>query len=256
MKLITCHHEWVLHCQAKYRVEPPQGYWWENAHHPLSERQGEANTERLWYPDHVVHGALQTLNTNYPCMHGCRVHQEREILAELYPEYSEIYEEAYVFCQRFFGERSLQLKVGCHGRSEEEMRISGELLGKANAEIGRGWMDPEYRNSEKYLQDRSKAGTRTKKEGKGIFNPDYVGSEKYYEDRRRGMKNQKRLKIGIFHPDYKPPTMSPEHRERMRAKGKEIWESTVDGFRSNAGNVAKHNKQNGWDPDARIRISE
>jgi hypothetical protein len=35
----------------------------------------------------------------------------------------------------------------------------------------------------------------------------------------------------------------------------QIWESTVDGFRGNAGNVAYHNKANGWDPAARVRIS-
>jgi hypothetical protein len=34
----------------------------------------------------------------------------------------------------------------------------------------------------------------------------------------------------------------------------QIWESTIDGFRGNAGNVAKHNRANGWDPNARIRV--
>jgi hypothetical protein len=35
----------------------------------------------------------------------------------------------------------------------------------------------------------------------------------------------------------------------------QVWESTVDGFRSNAGAVAGHNKARGWDPAARVRIS-
>jgi hypothetical protein len=35
----------------------------------------------------------------------------------------------------------------------------------------------------------------------------------------------------------------------------QVWESTVDGFRSTAGPVALHNKSNGWDPAARVRIS-
>jgi hypothetical protein len=35
----------------------------------------------------------------------------------------------------------------------------------------------------------------------------------------------------------------------------QVWESTVDGFRGNAGNVAYHNKANGWDPNARIRVN-
>ncbi len=35
----------------------------------------------------------------------------------------------------------------------------------------------------------------------------------------------------------------------------QVWESTVDGFRSHAGAVANHNKARGWDPAARVRIS-
>ena len=34
----------------------------------------------------------------------------------------------------------------------------------------------------------------------------------------------------------------------------QVWESTIDGFRSNAGNVARHNRVNGWDPNARFRV--
>jgi len=35
----------------------------------------------------------------------------------------------------------------------------------------------------------------------------------------------------------------------------QLWQSTVDGFVSNAGGVACHNKANGWDPGARTRMS-
>jgi hypothetical protein len=34
----------------------------------------------------------------------------------------------------------------------------------------------------------------------------------------------------------------------------QVWESTIDGFRSHSGGVALHNKANGWDPGARIRV--
>lgn len=36
---------------------------------------------------------------------------------------------------------------------------------------------------------------------------------------------------------------------------RQMWESTIDGFRSSPGPVAYHNKARGWDPNARIRIS-
>jgi len=32
------------------------------------------------------------------------------------------------------------------------------------------------------------------------------------------------------------------------------WRSTVDGFESNAGNVARHNRANGWPPEARVKV--
>jgi hypothetical protein len=35
----------------------------------------------------------------------------------------------------------------------------------------------------------------------------------------------------------------------------QVWQSTVDGFTSNAGAVAYHNKANGWPKDARVRIA-
>ncbi len=35
----------------------------------------------------------------------------------------------------------------------------------------------------------------------------------------------------------------------------QVWESTIDGFKSNAGGVTLHNIANGWDPKARKRIS-
>jgi hypothetical protein len=35
---------------------------------------------------------------------------------------------------------------------------------------------------------------------------------------------------------------------------KQEWKSLHDGFTSNAGNVAQHNRRNGWDPNARVRL--
>jgi hypothetical protein len=44
-------------------------------------------------------------------------------------------------------------------------------------------------------------------------------------------------------------------RKEFLEAGQQVWESTVDGFRSNAGGVASHNRANGWDPNARVRVS-
>lgn len=54
-------------------------------------------------------------------------------------------------------------------------------------------------------------------------------------------------------------SMTPEQiTERSRKNGvaaaSQVWESTEDGFKGNAGNVAKHNRANGWDPNAKRRV--
>jgi len=43
--------------------------------------------------------------------------------------------------------------------------------------------------------------------------------------------------------------------ENSRKANSQVWESTHDGFRGNAGNVARHNKINGWDPSDRVKLS-
>jgi hypothetical protein len=48
---------------------------------------------------------------------------------------------------------------------------------------------------------------------------------------------------------------SEQLSEQGRKAASQVWESTVDGFISNAGGVARHNKSLGHDPAARIRIS-
>jgi hypothetical protein len=87
-------------------------------------------------------------------------------------------------------------------------------------------------------EDMSKRGKRggaaTADKKVGVCSPDYIKSEKYKEERKRGGS--------IGGPVGGSVT------------GNQVWESTVDGFRANAGNVAQHNRANGWDPNARIKI--
>jgi hypothetical protein len=43
-------------------------------------------------------------------------------------------------------------------------------------------------------------------------------------------------------------------KEGATAQHAQRWQSTIDGFIGNAGNVAQHNARNGWDPGARVRV--
>lgn len=144
MRIITCQHEWVKQRQLCYRVEPPTGYHFEDAHYPEPECRNGVETVKLWYPDHAVHGALQTLNLQHPCMHGYRVHLDRNIVQAVYPEYLEIFEEAYTFCQKFASER------GCSK--------AGKIGGRVTRQRGAGIFDPEVRSQavEKYKETYTK----------------------------------------------------------------------------------------------------
>ena len=184
--IIRCQHEWVEQCLARYRVEPPEGYHWEDAHYPKSERLGETNTVRLWFPDHIVQGCLQTLELQYPCICAKKRSIEQLVVSQIYPEYLPLYEEAYRFCQSFAGKRG-----GVRG---------GKVMGK-----------------------------RAVREKTGIHDPKYA--EVCRENSKRNGK-----------------VSGPKATSQR-------WKSTVDGFISHAPGVAIHNRNRGWDPSARVRIS-
>jgi hypothetical protein len=205
MNLVTCQHEWVEQCQLRYRVDPPSGYHWEEAHYPLSRQLGGCETVRLWYPDHIVQGALQTLEHGYPCMDTRKERSERAILQSVYPEYLQVYEEAYYLCKSYAGV------------------LRGKVTGPITVKNKTGIHSQEYKTSEKYIKDKQKAGRALVEKGEGIH------ARTFEEMSAQGKKNGK-------------TTMS------------QVWESLIDGYRSNAPTVARHNRDRGWDPNARARI--
>jgi hypothetical protein len=79
-------------------------------------------------------------------------------------------------------------------------------------------------------------------------------AEKMTEDGKKGGKiggpkggrKTKELGLGLHAPG--------KAAEGGKTTSSQVWESTIDGFIGHPGNVAKHNKANGWDPNARRRI--
>jgi hypothetical protein len=230
MNIITCQHEWVLHCQTRYRCEPPVGLHFENAHYPLSEKQGGTETVRLWYPDHIVQGVLQTLNTQYPCIHTKKIYLELQILEKYYPEYLDLYWEAYSFCQRYAGQQAYKLGTGIHKQTREE-KVE---FGKKSFELKTGAHAPE---------NKGKGAQKILELGIGIHLP---------EVHQRGRDTCKKLEIGIY-------ALTQEERKDFGSKGgkrtaEQVWKSLIDGHTGTASAVARHNRKMGWDPAARVRI--
>jgi hypothetical protein len=145
MKLITCQHEWVETCTTRYRCDPPVGFWFEDAHYPLSQKLGGTETVRLWYPDHIVQGALQTIEHNYPCIFT-RNTNELQILSDVYPEYVDIYKQA-EFISRSY---------------------AGSLGAKA------GFASERYKSSPEYLTPRRKSGLSAWENKVGAFSEEGI----------------------------------------------------------------------------------
>lgn len=97
-------------------------------------------------------------------------------------------------------------------------------------------------------------GDKITKEGKGIHGR---SREQMSRDGSKGKKSPGGLKakekgVGIF--GLSVEEKSEVGRAAAKTTNSQIWESTVDGFRSTASAVAKHNRARGWDPQSRVRV--
>jgi hypothetical protein len=147
----------------------------------------------------------------------------------VYPEYLELYEEAYTFCQSFAAKR---LNKVLHEERDEFGRSVFALKSLSNA----------YQGQEK---DERGVPVGLIENGKRLHkDKDEFGRSK------RAMDNLE--KINKEKDEFGRSVNSVKNAEKLHAQ---VWESTIDGFRSGAGPVARHNKANGWDPGARVRIS-
>lgn len=177
----------------------------------------------LWYPDHIVHGVLQTLSTSYPCIHTPKYKKEVEILAEVYPEYLDIYWEAYFFCKKFASDRAFERKTedgkplgpykggitsgkkhaenktGVCGRSLEKMqedgRKGGSIAGPLNVSNQVGIHSPEWQPKRSQV---SKQVIQRNIENKvGIHSEEWKNSEKCHQARIKNGKRAAELGTGI-----------------------------------------------------------
>ena len=67
----------------------------------------------------------------------------------------------------------------------------------------------------------------------------------------QGIENAKRL--NAQKDENGKSLQGIENAKRMLSQ---VWESTVDGFRSTPGAVAQYNRARGWDPAARVKVSD
>jgi len=180
-------------------------------------------------------------------------------------------------------------KTGFCGRTPEKMSTDGKKGGETNVANRTGFLSPEWQESKErrevnvkngikakedksgihseewlnseerrrvYLKTGSTNGAALREQGKGIFSPEWLGSEDHLKHQSEEGKaggaitgeRCKANKTGICGQTKK------ELSDNAKKANSQIWESTHDGFRGNAGNVARHNKANGWDPSDRVKL--
>lgn len=146
--------------------------------------------------------------------------------------------------------------TGVCERDEQKMSEDGKKGGSRTAELGVGICG---RTAEQMTQDGRKGAEKVMELGRGIHNPDYISSPQKSEDSRKGgIKGGKAITeagLAIHDPAYLNSEKCLEDKRKGASKANsQMWASAIDGFKGRACNVALHNKANGWDPAAKLRV--
>ncbi len=220
-KIMLPNEVFALACRAYYEeqgliVDEKNG---EFAHCPYPEDMGETGYYLL-HEHHQQQGLLQSKDVGKTCFFSG---DTKKWLLECDP-LPDNYFELWDIFDHFMNERG---------------SLQGSIQGPKNVLEKTGIFSPDYDEVRKdWVVKGGETGGKTS--GKqavesktGVHSEEYRNSEKYLSDREKGRETQKRLGVGIY------------------AK----WVSTIDGYEGSAGLVARHNKLNGWDPSARVKVS-
>jgi hypothetical protein len=212
---------------------------------------------------HAIASALQTLALREKCMCGWHKKHLPKALSELTLSY---YREA---TRKLHAEKDELGRSVLGVKSAEKIHAKRDSLGRSlhslsiHAEkdkLGRsvlGVKNAERINAEKDELGRSIQGVRNaertnaEKDEWGRSINSVKGAEKANAEKDELGRSVNAVKGG-----EKANAEKDELGRSVNAMRSlhQVWESTVDGFRSNSGNVARHNKSLGWDPNARIRV--
>lgn len=129
--------------------------------------------------------------------------------------------------------RAMELGVGITSQSIEKLRENGRKGAKSLLVS----MTPEQRTEKARKAGNASAASRTPEQNLE-YGRKAAAAAHAEKDENGNSKNA--VKAG---------------RKGAAKTNSQIWQSTVDGFTGNAGNVAQHNKALGEDPNARIKIS-
>ena len=146
--------------------------------------------------------------------------------------------------------RALEMHKKVHAEKNEEGKSvnavkAGEACHAAKDESGRS-----IRN----LNLNEKLHTEKNEEGKSALA--VKAGEACHADKDESGRSIRNLLLNQrLHAEKDDEGKSILAVKAAKISASQVWESTEDGFRGNAGAVACHNKARGWDKNARVRIS-
>ena len=220
-RIMLPNEAFALACRAYYDeiglvVDARNG---EFAHCPHPEGMGETGYYLL-HDHHQQQGLLQSRDVGRRCFftgHAKRWLQKCDPIPEGYFDLWGIYEE-YVDEHN----RKLHEAKDENGKSVFAVKTFAATLEK----------DPDHQSKAGKKPHEEKDETGKSKHARRVGK---AGAAKVHEEKDEHGKSKHAVMVG-------------------RITTGQVWESTMDGFRSNVGNVAKHNRANGWDPNARVRV--
>jgi hypothetical protein len=230
----------ALECRARYEaqgliVDASNG---EFAHSPLTRKECETGYYLL-HGDHQHQGLLQSRDLGKCCFFAPDVKRWLENFAPSIENSEELWD--------IYREGTKRHNEELHAEKNEEGK---SLLGLRSAEKTHAAKDEEGRS----LHALRVFHSERNEEGKSLLALENIKkvNEKTHREKDENGKSKHAVRSGKRLHAAKDENGKSLHTLRVNAQ---VWESTVDGFRSNAGGVANHNKANGWDPAARVRIS-
>jgi hypothetical protein len=144
--------------------------------------------------------------------------------------------------------RAIELGVGATTRTLEKMSEDG----RKGAEAGNAKKD-EFGRSVNSVRGAEAMNSKKDKNGKSLnaVKGGKRGAVSTHEVKDENGKsvNAKRAAL-VLHSVKDDMGRSVHTMKTINNR----WRSTVDGFESNAGNVASHNRANGWPPEARVKV--
>lgn len=252
----------------------------EFAHCPYPEGMGETGYYLL-HDDHQHQGLLQSRDVGQCCFFTGYAKQwlvNCNQLPENYFELWDIYDEYASEHARNAGRKTHEMKNES-GKSVQGIKNAEKLHEEKNEE-GKS-VNALKSHKEKNKEGKSvhaikaakKVHEKKNEEGKSLHT--LKMSEKVHAKKNENGKSLHALKVhetkdengksvqGVKNGKKGGKKVQEEKDENgksvhgvknMKKTNSQVWESTMDGFQSNPGTVAKHNKRNGWDPNARVRI--